>query len=108
MEDLVYTDGQRGIDVLLEVDLPGHTASIHGSHPEHIACANARPSDKYANQPPAGQLRFATDSTVKWTKELMGDIVDAFGDDGGLYVGTGGDEVNVRCMVSQPPVSIFI
>jgi hexosaminidase len=86
--------------VLLEVDLPGHTASLHASHPEHIASYNAQPYGKYANQPPAGQIRFATDATVKWTRNLVRDVVGLVGADGSRYVGTGGDEVNVPCMVS--------
>lgn len=94
-------DSQRGIDVLLEIDVPGHTASIHASHPEHIASANRVPFSKYAHQPPAGQLRFATDETTSWTKGLMGEVVDLIGDGGSRYIGTGGDEVNVPCMVSQ-------
>lgn len=92
----ICTDHQRGIDVLLEIDTPGHTTSIALSHPEHIAGAFKRPSNQYANQPPAGQLRFATDETVQWTKGLISEIVKM---SGGKYLGTGGDEINVKCMV---------
>lgn len=40
---------QRGIDVLAEIDTPGHTAAISYSHPEHIACAQATPWSQFAN-----------------------------------------------------------
>lgn len=84
---------------MIEVDTPGHTASIAESHPEHIAGLGKTPFARYANQPPAGQLRFATDKTMQWTKELFGELVK-LGDS--KYLGSGGDEVNERCMVSLP------
>ncbi len=68
---------QRGVDVMMEVDTPGHTTAIAESHPEHVACANKRPWTAYAlgkltdsqcgittersAEPPAGQLRIASE-----------------------------------------------
>jgi len=40
---------QRGIDVIVEIDTPGHTTSIAESHPEFIACPFASPWDQFAN-----------------------------------------------------------
>ncbi|KIJ61060.1 glycoside hydrolase family 20 protein, partial [Hydnomerulius pinastri MD-312] len=47
----------RGIDVLLEIDTPGHTAIIGTTYPDYVACFDASPWATYANEPPAGQLR---------------------------------------------------
>ena len=47
----------RGIDVVVEVDVPGHTTSVAESYPQHVACREAEPWMSYANEPPAGQLR---------------------------------------------------
>ena len=40
---------QRGIDVMLEIDTPGHTSILSKTHPEFIACPEAAPWFNYAN-----------------------------------------------------------
>ena len=45
----------HGVEVYLEIDLPGHTASIHHSHPRRITAYNASWAT-YACQPPAGSF----------------------------------------------------
>ena len=88
---------QRGIDVMIEMDMPGHTASIAESHPEHIACYG-KAWDVYALQPPSGQLRFANEDTTQWAAGLVSELVKNVK---GPYMGTGGDELNKKCMVSN-------
>lgn len=90
--------GQRGIDVLIEVDMPGHTASLAYSHPEHIACFG-KYWDKYAAKPPAGQMRYANEETEDFMKGYVSELVEIVH---GRYVGTGGDEPSQRCMVGLP------
>jgi hexosaminidase len=34
---------------MLEIDTPGHTAVVHNSHPEYVACFEATPWNEYAN-----------------------------------------------------------
>lgn len=92
--------GERGIDVVLEIDTPGHTSSIAASHPDKIACFEASPWASHANQPPAGQLRFADPAVANWAAGLFGHVADV---SAGRYVGTGGDEVNVNCMMADKP-----
>ncbi|KAI9442927.1 N-acetylhexosaminidase [Lactarius indigo] len=86
--------GARGIDVLVEIDTPGHTTSISKAHPEHIACAEATPWVTYANEPPAGQLRLASPATVNFTVGLLSAVAKLFPS---TLFGTGGDEINARC-----------
>ena len=57
MAEITSFANARGIDVVLEIDKPGHTTSVAESHPELIACREAEPWTMYANEPPAGQLR---------------------------------------------------
>jgi len=40
---------QRGIDVMAEIDTPGHTSAISKAFPEHIACPEATPWSLFAN-----------------------------------------------------------
>ncbi|EJC98414.1 N-acetylhexosaminidase [Fomitiporia mediterranea MF3/22] len=102
--DSIYTAGDvskvvafaasRGIDVLVEVDTPGHTSAISASHPEHVACAGKTPWATYANEPPAGQLRIASDDTANFTASLLADVANLF--PSSLF-STGGDEINANC-----------
>ncbi|KAF8903094.1 N-acetylhexosaminidase [Gymnopilus junonius] len=94
VQDIVTYAGQRGIDVLLEIDTPGHTAVISTSHPEHIACAQATPWENFANEPPAGQLRLASPATANFTASLLTAIARTLPS---TLFSTGGDELNVNC-----------
>jgi len=90
-------DEKRGIDVVLEIDTPGHTATIAETHPGLIACFEKSPWWTYSNQPPAGQLRFASEAATDFTKGLFESVLDSVESQ---YFGTGGDEINEKCMVS--------
>jgi hexosaminidase len=48
---------ERGISLLMEIDLPGHTGSIGESHPELLSCFDKRDWESYAVEPPSGQLK---------------------------------------------------
>ncbi|WVQ81171.1 hypothetical protein IAT38_003293 [Cryptococcus sp. DSM 104549] len=95
---IVQYAGERGIDVLLELDTPGHTASIAPSHPSHVACFEATPFKSFAHQPPAGQLRFADKAVTAWTAGLLESVA---GLGAGKYFSTGGDEINMNCMLTD-------
>ncbi|PPQ65899.1 hypothetical protein CVT26_000919 [Gymnopilus dilepis] len=92
--DIVTYAAERGIDVIAEIDTPGHTSAISKSHPEHITCPEATPWSTYANEPPAGQLRLASSATTNFTFELLSAAASLFRS---TYFGTGGDEVNENC-----------
>ncbi|KAI0261973.1 N-acetylhexosaminidase [Gloeopeniophorella convolvens] len=92
--NVVAYAGARGIDVLVEVDTPGHTSVISKSHPEHIACPEATPWATYANEPPAGQLRIASPATTNFTAGLLTAVAHMF--PSSLF-STGGDEINAQC-----------
>ncbi|KAI0793023.1 N-acetylhexosaminidase [Irpex lacteus] len=92
--DIVSYAGARGIDVMVEIDTPGHTAIISQSHPEHIACAEATPWSSFANEPPAGQLRLASPETTNFTAGLLTAAAKMFPS---TLFSTGGDEINANC-----------
>ncbi|EIW67123.1 hypothetical protein TREMEDRAFT_34372 [Tremella mesenterica DSM 1558] len=100
VKEVIRYGGERGIDVILEIDTPGHTASIGTSHPEKVACLESAPWNKYANEPPTGQLRFALSEVAEWTAGLFEKIISLTR---GRYFGTGGDEINIACMLGDPP-----
>ncbi|KAI0684527.1 N-acetylhexosaminidase [Cytidiella melzeri] len=92
--DVVSYAGARGIDVMVEIDTPGHTAVISQAHPEHIACAEATPWASFANEPPAGQLRLASNATIAYTAGLLTAVSKMFPS---TLFSTGGDEINANC-----------
>ncbi|CAE6464182.1 unnamed protein product [Rhizoctonia solani] len=87
---------QRGIDVMLEIDTPGHTAIIGESHPDYIACMHKTPWATYANEPPAGQLRLANPDVRKFTADLFSALLNPLKGLGTLF-SSGGDEINAKC-----------
>lgn len=93
---IVQYAGERGIDVVIEIDTPGHTGAIGEAYPEHIACLHKSPWQGYAHQAPTGQLRFADNATADFTASIFNEIM---GLTKSSYFGTGGDEINTKCMV---------
>ncbi|KAI0364269.1 N-acetylhexosaminidase [Pilatotrama ljubarskyi] len=94
IQHIVRYANERGIDVVMELDSPGHTTAISAAHPEHIACAAKSPWSKYANEPPAGQLRIASLSTLAFVRMMFSSIAAALP---GTMMSSGGDEVNLPC-----------
>jgi len=109
---------QRGIDVMVEIDTPGHSSAIFRSHPEHIACPEATPWAQFAGgtfqsskrmslvllhtppniEPPAGQLRLASSSTTNFTANMIQAVSSMFPS---KLFNTGGDEININCYVED-------
>ncbi|KAJ3762740.1 N-acetylhexosaminidase [Lentinula raphanica] len=100
VQNIISYAAARGIDVLPEIDTPGHTAIIAEAYPEHVACPGATPWATYANEPPAGQLRFASADTTNFTASLMSSVSSRFP---GKYFSTGGDELNTECYAIDEP-----
>uniref|UniRef100_A0A0K3CA31 Beta-hexosaminidase n=1 Tax=Rhodotorula toruloides TaxID=5286 RepID=A0A0K3CA31_RHOTO len=88
-----------GIAVMLEVDMPGHTASIANAYPEHIACLDARPWSTYAAEPPAGQLRLGRPDTLAFSKRVLQNAAKL---SSSAFFSSGGDEMNERCYLDDP------
>ncbi|KAF7332325.1 Beta-hexosaminidase [Mycena kentingensis (nom. inval.)] len=94
VKEIVAYAAARGIDVIAEIDTPGHTSVLSKSFPEHIACAEAKPWASFAHEPPAGQLRLANAATTNFTASMLKSAARLFP---GSFFSTGGDEINANC-----------
>ncbi|TRM59407.1 glycoside hydrolase family 20 protein [Schizophyllum amplum] len=94
VRDIVSYAAQLGIDVLMEIDMPGHMDIISLAYPEYIACSEGVPWATYANEPPSGQLRFTTSEAVDFASCLVSSVADT---SSSSYFSTGGDEINTLC-----------
>ncbi|GAA5873098.1 hypothetical protein JCM3774_000341 [Rhodotorula dairenensis] len=99
VQQVVKYAGERGISVLLELDVPGHTASVAQAYPEYITCRDARPWSAYAAEPLAGQVKLGHPDALLFTKRLLHEaaVLTAC-----PLLSTGGDEVNERCYLEDP------
>ncbi|KAM5540844.1 hypothetical protein V8D89_005488 [Ganoderma adspersum] len=94
VKDVVDYAGARGIDVMVEIDTPGHTMIIAAAHPEYMACVESSPWSTFANDPPAGQLRLASPAVTNFTAEMLAAAARMFRS---TLMSTGGDEINAKC-----------
>ncbi|GAA5980843.1 hypothetical protein JCM10908_003888 [Rhodotorula pacifica] len=102
VRQVVKYAGARGIAVLLELDVPGHTASIANAYPEYIACYDSRPWSVYAAEPPAGQIKLGHPDALLFTKRLLHEAATLTPSP---LLSSGGDEVNERCYLEDEDTS---
>ncbi|RIB09504.1 Glycoside Hydrolase Family 20 protein [Gigaspora rosea] len=96
----------RGIRIIPEFDMPGHTHSIAESMPEIMTCINIQPNwSTFANEPPSGQLNPALPETYTFLHKLLPELTSYFVD---KYYHSGGDEVNLNCWNSTPSIIEYL
>ncbi|RDW85080.1 putative beta-hexosaminidase alpha chain [Coleophoma cylindrospora] len=96
--DIAYIQSyaqSRGIEVIIEIDMPGHTSVIGLAYPELIAAQDAQPWDTYCAEPPCGQLKLNSSAVDTFLETLFDDILPRVYPYS-AYFHTGGDEVNVQ------------
>ncbi len=95
VQNVIGSAAALGIDVVLELDVPAHSAAIGASHPELLACLAKTPWPTYANEPPAGQLRLNA-AALNFTRGVFQALMPNLQS---KYVHQGGDEPNAACYV---------
>ena len=86
----------RGIEVVLEVDMPGHTASIAHAYPDLITALDRQPQWRmYAQEPPSGQLKLNSSAVDRFVEKLLEDLLPRLKEHSAFFH-TGGDEVNLH------------
>ncbi|KAJ1962292.1 Glucosamine-6-phosphate isomerase (Glucosamine-6-phosphate deaminase) (GNPDA) (GlcN6P deaminase) [Dipsacomyces acuminosporus] len=96
----------RGIRVIPEFDVPGHTYIVNVARPDIMSCVDKQPNwDKYAAEPPSGQLNIAKQESIEFTKKLIDEYTKLFPDS---VFHLGGDEVNRNCWKEDPDVQAYL
>ncbi|CAA9959191.1 Beta-hexosaminidase [Pyrenophora teres f. maculata] len=84
----------QGVQMITEIDMPGHTASIAYSFPDLITAFNIQPNwDTYAAEPPTGTLKLNSPKVSEFLNKLLDDVLPRVSPYA-AYFHTGGDEVN--------------
>ncbi|CEH12941.1 glycoside hydrolase family 20 protein [Ceraceosorus bombacis] len=95
VRDFVQYAGEYGINVNVEIDMPGHTyEGVLQYKPELVACPNKHDWAFWANEPPSGQLALNNSAVNAYVKELIQETSKLLA---GPYFGHGNDEVNLKC-----------
>ncbi|WAR54570.1 hypothetical protein PtB15_4B187 [Puccinia triticina] len=100
LKELARFANARGVEILLEVDTPGHTAVVGEAYPDLVACKDKTPWSNYAAEPPAGQLRIADERALALVNEIFATLTTQVP---GTLFSSGGDEVNKRCYEEDGP-----
>lgn len=104
IKDIIHYADQRGIRVVPEFDMPGHTTSWFVSHPELASAPGP-----YSIETHFGIFGPAMDPTRETTYEFLdnflGEMTDLFPDS---YLHIGGDEVNGEQWDNNPQIQSFM
>lgn len=94
--DLQRYAALQGIQLITEIDMPGHTSSIWYSAPDLIAAYNQQPDwSTYAAEPPSGTLKLNSTAVSTFLDTLFADLMPRVAPYT-AYFHTGGDEVNLN------------
>ena len=93
----------KGISVFVEIDVPGHTASITHAYPDLIAAYNELDWSTFAAEPLSGQLKLNSSAVEKFMTSLLGDLLPRTAPYTSLYH-VGGDEVNLAAYLLDETV----
>ena len=94
---------ERGVEVIIEFDMPGHTTAIGLSYPDLIAAFHAKPWDTFCAEPPCGTLKLNYPPVDTFLQTLFSDVLPRVSPYSS-YFHTGGDEVNTMAYTLDPTV----
>lgn len=92
IKDIVKYAQVRGIEIIPEIDIPGHTRAILAAYPE-LSC-DKRPRDIMTGYVPnTSALCVSNKKTYQFLYRIFDEVMDLFP---GKYIHIGGDEVNFK------------
>lgn len=94
INDLVQYALYRGIRIIPEFDIPGHSAVFGDAYPELMSCVNASPWTGNCAQPPCGQFNPSSPGVYSFLESFLIDMSQWFPDP---VIHLGMDEVSAKC-----------
>ena len=94
----------RGVEVYLEIDMPGHTSSIYHSYPDFVIAYGQPLADYSASEPPSGQLALNDTRVLEFVGRLLTDVLAR----SSIYSSNfhlGGDELNTKVYELDPAIN---
>jgi len=104
VRDVVAYARERGIRVVPEFDIPGHSTSWLAAYPS-LSSSAAPYNVVHEFGDPSGVIDPTKDSTYKFLDGLIGEMVKLFPDD---YFHIGGDEVSAKVWNSEPHIRDYM
>lgn len=100
INDVLEYGKARGVQVILEIDMPGHQMAGK-AYPEVGVAYEAKPWNKYCNEPPCGALRLGNNATNTFLDTLFDDLLPRL-KPYSAYFHTGGDEYKATNSLLDP------
>ncbi len=104
LEDVQEYGRFRGVEVYVEIDFPGHTASIFHAYPDLITAYDQQPWSPYALEPPSGQLKLNHPPVSEFITTLLNDVLPRIAPYS-HHFHVGGDELNTKAYELDPTVT---
>ncbi|KAI8170802.1 Beta-hexosaminidase [Colletotrichum sp. SAR 10_86] len=83
----------RGIEPIIEIDMPGHIGSVSFAYPELIVAYNEKPYQWWCLEPPCGAFKMNDSRVDDFLDKLFDDLLPRV-NPYSAYFHTGGDELN--------------
>ncbi|CAK7275418.1 Glucosamine-6-phosphate isomerase (Glucosamine-6-phosphate deaminase) (GNPDA) (GlcN6P deaminase) [Sporothrix epigloea] len=93
----------RGVELIVEIDMPGHIGSLSWSHPELLVAYDAFPYFWWCAEPPCGAFKLNSTDVAKFLDKLYADLMPRVAPYS-AYFHMGGDELNANDSRLDPGV----
>ncbi|OAG43629.1 hypothetical protein AYO21_02215 [Fonsecaea monophora] len=93
----------KGVSVFIEIDMPGHTASVAYAFPDLIAAFNELDWSTFAAEPLSGQLKLNSSAVHEFVTTVLDDLLPRTRPYTSLYH-VGGDELNLAAYLLDDTV----
>lgn len=94
LKELVRFADERGVTIIPEMDIPGHSATLNRTMPELFKIKGTRPYEHHAT------INFASPAVLRAVDTLIGELCDVFGSS--PYFHMGGDEADISLADQHP------
>jgi len=104
LKQLVHYAAERGIRVVPEIDLPGHTTALGAAYPEFMSQPGPAEPEQHWGVHPA-VLDPTNEQLYPFLQQLLAEVADVFPDP---YLHIGGDEVLSEHWLATPHIVAFM